>query len=254
MKIPSSNIQIRFNTEKEKTNPDQPAWRVLINGIEELAETVEINVPTVTSEDLLPSGQKKWHISCRGQVKWTNKNCRIDPIRTSGVIWLTGLPCSGKTTLALEIKNLVLDLNLKCVHLDGDEIRKLFPNTGFSKEDRDQHIKRVGHLASLLEEQEAIVLVSLVSSVRAARDFSRSLCKNFFEVHVNTPLEICEERDNKGLYRKARLGEIQNFTGVSDPFEEPENPELRISSNSKSATEISRIIFETYLKQTELKK
>ena len=119
----------------------------------------------------------------------------------------------------------------KVEYLDGDALREVFPNTGFSKEERDTHIKRVGYLASRLEHNGVFVVAAFVSPYEDARAFVRNLCDNFIEVYVSTPLEICEKRDPKGLYKKARAGEIKNFTGIDDPYEPPQSPELTLDTS-----------------------
>jgi adenylylsulfate kinase len=114
--------------------------------------------------------------------------------------------------------------------LDGDAIRELFPATGFTRPERDAHIRRVGYLASRLEAHGVTVVASLVSPYRESREFVRSLCRRFVEVHVATAFAECERRDPKGLYRRARAGEIANFTGLDDPYESPEAPEIVIDT------------------------
>jgi 3'(2'),5'-bisphosphate nucleotidase len=146
------------------------------------------------------------------------------------VIWLTGLPASGKSTIAAELYTRLRATGARVELLDGDEVRRLFPSTGFTREARDAHVRHVGHLASRLEHHGVIVIVSLVSPYREARDFVRSLCQRFIEVHVSTPLDVCERRDPKGLYARARAGAIQQMTGVDDPYEAPLAPELAIDT------------------------
>jgi len=150
------------------------------------------------------------------------------------VIWLTGLPCSGKTTLALALLEKLQAKGLKVEHLDGDSVRKLYPNVGFTRKERDEHIQRIGHLASRLEANGIFVIASFVSPYKESREFVRKLCSNFVEIHVSTPLIECEKRDVKGMYKKARAGEIQNFTGISDPYDEPLSPDLRIDTTQLS--------------------
>jgi adenylylsulfate kinase len=149
------------------------------------------------------------------------------------VIWLTGLPASGKTTLATRVVS-ELSKRVKIEHLDGDSIRRLFPNAGFSRADRDEHVKRVAHLASRLEAHGIFVVVSLVSPYADARNAARAMCKRFIEVYVATPLAECQRRDPKGLYARARRGEISGFTGVDDPYEPPEQPALTINTMTTS--------------------
>ena len=153
------------------------------------------------------------------------------------VIWLTGFSGSGKTTIANELCRKLKHKDVKCIILDGDEIRNAFKNTGFDRESRVQHNVNVGYMASLLEKQGYIVIVSLVSPYREARDKCRQIVSTFMEVHISTSLDICEHRDVKGLYKKARVGEIKQFTGIDDPYEEPLNAEVTIDTCSKEASE-----------------
>jgi 3'(2'),5'-bisphosphate nucleotidase len=147
------------------------------------------------------------------------------------VIWLTGLPASGKSTIAAELFTRLRATGARVELLDGDEVRRLFPSAGFTREARDAHVRHVGHLASRLEHHGVIVIVSLVSPYREARDFVRSLCRRFVEVHVSTPLDVCERRDPKGLYARARAGALHQMTGVDDPYEPPLAPEVVVDTN-----------------------
>jgi adenylylsulfate kinase len=159
------------------------------------------------------------------------------------VIWFTGLSGSGKTTLARRLYEDLKNKGIKAEYLDGDTIRNIFPQTGFTREERDLHIRRVGYLASLLEKNGVFVVASFISPYADSRQFVRGLCSHFVEVHVSTPLGECERRDVKGLYAKARRGEIQNFTGISDPYESPRSPELDIDTSKVSEGEAcSRLI------------
>jgi adenylylsulfate kinase len=148
------------------------------------------------------------------------------------VIWLTGLPASGKSTLASAIAKKLRARGHAVEELDGDAIREVFPSTGFSRADRDQHIRRVGFMASRLESHGVIVVASLISPFEDSRAFVRTACQNYFEVYVNTPLAICEKRDPKGLYKKARAGLIKSMTGIDDPYEAPQKPEATIDTTS----------------------
>ena len=124
----------------------------------------------------------------------------------------------------------------------ADIIRDVFPKTGFTREERDAHIMRVGYLAAMLEKNGVSVVASLVSPYEDSRRFVRDLCTNFVEIHVATPLSECEKRDTKGLYAKARRGEIANFTGISDPYETPSSPEVTIDTQSVSVREATTMI------------
>lgn len=156
------------------------------------------------------------------------------------VIWMTGLSGSGKSTLALALVEKLKAQGLKVEHLDGDTVRDIFPNTGFSKAERDEHIRRVGYLASRLEKNGVFVVASFISPYQESREFVRGLCRNFKEVYLSTPLEICEKRDVKGLYKKAREGVIQHFTGVSDPYEAPARADFTLDTSRMGLEESAR--------------
>jgi adenylylsulfate kinase len=173
------------------------------------------------------------------QVKATNivwheghvgREQRENLLRQKGaLVWLTGLPSSGKSTIAFTVEHALVERGQLSYVLDGDNIRHgLNKNLGFSAEDRTENIRRIGEVGKLFADAGLITLTSFVSPYRADRDAVRALMDegDFFEIFINTPLELCEERDPKGLYKKARDGEIPNFTGISDPYESPENPEL----------------------------
>jgi len=153
-------------------------------------------------------------------------------------VWFTGLPCSGKTTLAQKLSAELKTRGILCEELDGDVTRKyLSKGLGFSKEDRDENIRRVGFVCSLLTKHGAVTTAAFVSPYRSIRAEIRGMIGNFVEVYVKCALEKCIERDVKGMYKKAIAGEIKNFTGISDPFEEPEKPELVIDSDKESVDE-----------------
>jgi adenylylsulfate kinase len=152
--------------------------------------------------------------------------------------WFTGLPCCGKTTIADKVANLLKEKGYKVERLDGDIVREdLTSDLSFSKEDRDQNIKRVTFVAKLLTRNGVAVLATFVSPYRKRRNKSREEIGDFVEIFVDCPLEVCKKRDVKGMYKKALAGEIKDFTGVDDPYEEPENPELIINSDEESVEE-----------------
>src|SRR5215831_20417580 len=145
------------------------------------------------------------------------------------IVWLTGLSGSGKSTIAVELEKRLWDHGVRAFILDGDNIRHgLNKNLGFSPADRNENIRRVGEVAKLFTDSGVIVLTSFISPYRADRDGVRALlgAGDFIEVYLSASLETCESRDVKGLYRKARAGQIPEFTGVSAPYEAPEQPEL----------------------------
>ncbi|MDH5719753.1 MAG: adenylyl-sulfate kinase [Spirochaetia bacterium] len=171
--------------------------------------------------------------------------------RPSFVLWFTGLSGAGKTTIATEVYHELQKEEYKVEYLDGDVIRSIFPQTGFTKEERNRHLGRVSYLASTLSKNGISVIAAFISPYKESRKFARSLCENFIEVYLSTPVEECEKRDVKGLYKKARDGKIKHFTGINDPYEEPENPEIVIDTSSKNLFESKKVVID-YLKQKEL--
>jgi bifunctional enzyme CysN/CysC len=180
----------------------------------------------------------------------------VGPQRVAGpqvgqgaVIWLTGLSGAGKSTIAERVCAELRGQGRPVEHLDGDAVREVFP-TGFTREERHEHNRRIAFLASRLEHHGVIVVASFVSPYRESRAFARSLAHRFAEVHVATSIEECERRDIKGLYARARRGEISRFTGVDDPYESPLDPELTIDTTQISVEEASRRILE-WLRRSE---
>jgi adenylyl-sulfate kinase len=152
--------------------------------------------------------------------------------------WFTGLPCSGKTTIADRVAEVLQGRGLKVERLDGDMVRKgLTSDLGFSKEDRDENIKRVTYVAKLLTRNDVAVLATFVSPYRERRARTREEIGDFVEIYTRCPVEICIERDDKGMYKKAIAGEIKNFTGIDDPYEEPEDPELTLDTDTMGVEE-----------------
>src|SRR5215813_11758740 len=147
------------------------------------------------------------------------------PILHEGfTLWMTGLSGAGKTTIAVALEKILRERGVRFERLDGDTVREgLTRDLGFSKEDRDKNIERVTFVAKLLSRNGVGVVASFISPYREARDKVRQETTNFIEVFVDAPIQVCEDRDVKGMYAKARKGEIANFTGVSDPYEAPEN-------------------------------
>jgi adenylyl-sulfate kinase len=153
-------------------------------------------------------------------------------------LWLTGLSGAGKTTLAVMLENILKERGVRVERLDGDTVRQgLTRDLGFSKEDRDMNIERVTFVARLLSRNGVGVLASFISPYRTARRNVRAETTNFIEVHVYAPLEVCIERDVKGLYAKAIAGEIPEFTGISDPYEPPEAAEITVYTDRETVEE-----------------
>jgi adenylylsulfate kinase len=153
------------------------------------------------------------------------------------VLWFTGLSGSGKSTIAVRVHQELVRRGLDVEYIDGDALREVFPQTGFTREQREEHLRRTGYMASRLAAHGVTVVASFVSPYRESRDFIRRLCPKFAEIYVATPLDECERRDVKGLYARARKGEIRNFTGIDDPYEPPEHPELSIDTRALSIEE-----------------
>ena len=153
-------------------------------------------------------------------------------------IWFTGLSGAGKTTLAERLVPTLKERGLKVELLDGDVVRtNLSKGLGFSKEDRDTNIRRIGFVCELLSRNGVIAVASAISPYQEIRDEVRAKVVNFVEVYVECPIDVLAERDVKGLYKKAIAGEIKNFTGVSDPYEAPQNPEVAVNSSTQTVDE-----------------
>lgn len=165
--------------------------------------------------------------------RWKALSC------TGATLWFTGLSGSGKSTIASALEQVLVSQGVNSYRLDGDNVRHgLNKNLGFSAEDRTENIRRISEVAKLFNDAGAITLTSFISPYRSDRDEARKLHEEnglrFIEVFVDTPLEVCEKRDPKGLYKKARAGEIKGFTGIDDPYEAPEKAELVLDTSNKS--------------------
>lgn len=190
-----------------------------------------------------------WH---KGDVtkKYRNKLLNQKGI----VIWFTGLSGSGKSTLAHALEKKLFHQGKLSFVLDGDNIRHgLNKNLGFSPEDREENIRRIGEVARLFCDAGIITMTAFISPYRRDRDKARELLKKdeFVEIFLKVPLKIAEKRDPKGLYRKARIGEIKDFTGISAPYEEPLNPEIVIDTSKKTVKECTESIYK-FLKDRNL--
>ena len=171
------------------------------------------------------------------------------------VIWFTGLSGSGKTTLAANLEKELFFRRFFCHVLDGDNIRTgINNNLGFSAEDRLENIRRIAEVSKLLINTGMITICSFISPTREIRNLARSIIgeKDFIEIFLNPPMEVCEQRDTKGLYEKARAGIIKDFTGISSPFEAPANPDLEIDTSKLSIKDSVDLIFEKIIDRITL--
>jgi adenylyl-sulfate kinase len=154
------------------------------------------------------------------------------------VLWFTGVPASGKSTIAQEVETILQERGIPVENLDADEVRaNLSPDLGYTPEDRDMNTKRLAFLASMLEKHGVSAIVAAVSSLRKFRERARGMSRNFLEVYVKCPTEVCMERDPKGLYARAEKGEVNDIAGLHQPYEETENPEVLCCSDKESAEE-----------------
>ncbi|HTS87412.1 MAG TPA: 3'(2'),5'-bisphosphate nucleotidase CysQ [Gemmatimonadales bacterium] len=161
----------------------------------------------------------------------------------AAVVWLTGLSGAGKSTIAQAVVQALETRGRPVEYLDGDVIREAFPTTGFTRAERDAHVRRVGWVASRLERHGVTVVASLISPYAESRAFVRGLCRRFIEIWVSTPLEECARRDVKGLYAKARAGKLPHFTGLDDPYEPPCDPALTLDTTSLSVDQaVERVL------------
>jgi len=196
------------------------------------------------------SGSKSTNIKWHDTVI-TTKDREIFNRHRAAVIWLTGLPSSGKSTIAVELQSALFQRRCQVYVLDGDNVRHgLNKNLGFSPEDRAENIRRIGEVAKLFADAGFLVITSFISPYREDRDAVRALVQKgeFIEIFVQTSIEECERRDPKGLYKKARAGEVKGFTGISAPYEEPENPEIIVNTENETKEESAQYIV-NYLEQ-----
>ena len=158
-------------------------------------------------------------------------------------LWLTGLPSAGKTTIARELIPLLTSRGWNVELLDGDEVRKgLSSDLGFGREAREAHAKRVTFVAKVLARNGVVPIVALISPYASSRALARREIGRFVEIYITTPIGVCEQRDVKGLYKKAHLGLVHEMTGVDDPYEIPESPEIRVDTVNRTATECAQYI------------
>lgn len=174
----------------------------------------------------------------------------------SCILWFTGLSGSGKSSIANAVEELLFELNVHTYLLDGDNIRYgLNKDLGFDDTSREENIRRIGEVAKLFVDAGVIALTAFISPFIKERDFVRNLVdeNEFIEIYIDTPLNICEQRDPKGLYSKARSGEIKNFTGIDSPYEPPENPELHIKNDGISIEDAAKQVVQYLLDKNIIK-
>ncbi|MEK5502195.1 adenylyl-sulfate kinase [Bacillus sp. FSL M8-0168] len=190
-----------------------------------------------------------WHEASITKKEYHEKNGH-----KSGIIWLTGLSGSGKSTIANAAARQLFEEGFQVMVLDGDNVRHgLNKDLGFSDEDRKENIRRIGEVAKLFVEQGTIVITAFISPFKEDRDLVRQLLgeNEFHEVYVKCDLETCEKRDPKGLYKKARNGEIRFFTGIDSPYEEPESPELILNTSEHDRNECKDRLVEYVKNETK---
>jgi len=196
---------------------------------------------TVAKVALYWAHEKIWQ-----KIKFGKK--RIEPFN----LWFTGLPLSGKTTIADKVYEKLQKLDIPLERIDSKDIRELIPDVGFSREDRNQHMKRIGHLIQTLQNNSISTVASFVSPYRESRKAIRTMVKNNIVVYVKADIKTCKKRDYKGVYEKALKGELKNFTGISDIYEEPQHAEIVIDTETTTPDEAAEIIFQ-YVKRNYIK-
>jgi adenylylsulfate kinase len=190
-------------------------------------------IETVLKVGLYWAHERIWH-----KVRWGKK--KIEPFN----LWFTGLPLSGKTTIADKVYEELEKLQIPIERLDSKDIRDVVPDIGFSREDRNRHMHRIGHLIKTLQHNSISTVASFVSPYRESRKAIREMVKNNVVVYLKADIESCKARDYKGVYEKALRGELQNFTGINDVYEEPQHAEIVIDTDQVSVNEAVVIIVE----------
>ncbi len=223
--------------------PDEDRYEE-ISKVTEDTRTASIS-GTQVREEYLQNGRELPSWFTRPEVAEILAETYPPRYRQGACIWFTGLHNAGKSTTASVLTSLLLEHGRNVTLLDGDVVRTHFSEgLGFSKEDRDDHVRRMGYVASEIVRHGGMVICAAVSPYRATRNDVRNLVgkDHYVEVFVDTPLEVCEQRDTKGLYARARRGEIRGFTGIDDPYESPQHPEVRIETLNNSVEENARSI------------
>lgn len=227
------------------------SWRLIATGttvviIYFFFGRLDLAITAGVIESVLKVGLYWAHERVWFKVQWGRK--KIEPFN----LWFTGLPLSGKTTIADKVYKELEKLDIPLERLDSKDIRDVVPNIGFSREDRNRHMKRIGHLIKTLQNNSISTVASFVSPYRESRKAIREMVKNNIVVYVKADIETCKRRDTKGKYEKALKGEYQNFTGVNDIYEEPEHAEITIDTDDLSVEEATKVIIK-YIKKNYVK-
>jgi len=198
-------------------------------------------IETILKVGLYWAHERAWF-----KIQWGKR--RIEPFN----LWFTGLPLSGKTTIADKVYNELEKLHIPIERIDSKDIRDIVPDIGFSREDRNRHMHHIGNLIHTLQKNSISTVASFVSPYRESRKAIRTMIKNNIVVYVKAEVDTCIERDYKGVYEKAIAGELQHFSGINDVYEEPQHAEITIDTDSMSADEACKIIVK-YIKKHYVK-
>ena len=198
-------------------------------------------IETVLKVALYWAHERAWF-----KIKWGRR--KIEPFN----LWFTGLPLSGKTTIADKVYKELEKLQIPIERIDSKDIRELIPNIGYAREDRNRHIKRIGHLIKTLQNNSISTVASFVSPYRESRKAIREMVKNNIVVYIKANIETCKQRDYKGVYEKAIKGELQNFSGVNDVYEEPQHAEIAIDTDKIDVDGAVKVIIK-YIKKNYVK-
>jgi adenylylsulfate kinase len=244
-----SGKSLRYN-KPDLTNPDfivsgQPAypWKALLDG-----ETPHQSPVSLSQPQQNKSSNTVWH-----HATVTRQRREAQNVHKSIILWFTGLSGSGKSTLAHAVEEKLFQMACRTFVFDGDNVRHgLCSNLGFSKDDRTENIRRIGEMAKLFIEAGVIALTAFISPFKADRERVRRLVPegDFIEIYCHCPLEVCEQRDTKGLYKRARAGEVKEFTGISSPYEPPDKPELILNTAESSIEECTEVVLELLIQRT----
>jgi len=226
-------------------------WRMVATGttmgiVYVFFGNIELAIATGLLETVAKVGLYWGHEKVWQKIKWGKK--RIEPFN----VWFTGLPLSGKTTIADKVYEKLQKLDIPIERIDSKDVRELFSEAGFSREERNKHIKRIGHLIQTLQKNSVSTVCSFVSPYRESRKMIREMVKNNIVVYVKASVETCKKRDYKGVYEKAIKGEIENFTGISDVYEEPKHAEIVIDTEKMTPDEAAELIVK-YVKKHYIK-